>query len=361
MVYNGDRSIRFFAILLFIFLICFFCLSFHSKNLVYGQLLGALPLQGIYIPLVGGFFGLPATSFGLPFQNSGLGFISLGPYGYAPQTQGINLVTPTPFANFYSPFNYTSQFEGNIFSTYTPVLNIESNPFTVGSTNPYSPLYGISNGNLPSLQSTFVQQAIFNGSIQGYNPWGQNQQWNSINPWQIWGYGNINTNNSSTDTGDSGNDNEGDNINTDDTLDVRGYWAGTWEAFETDPNGIITDPNGGAVIAKTGELKLHITQQTMPGGTISGTIEITNWDVEKHANWDGESDEIELTGWVDTFNQYFKARYIYKEGDNEYHYILVLGSNLSLAITSSRISGSFSISSQDYYIIGTFSLGSFQP
>ncbi|MGA1841265.1 MAG: MopE-related protein [bacterium] len=153
-------------------------------------------------------------------------------------------------------------------------------------------------------------------------------------------------------------------------------WAGTWEAWLTDPNeGVVTDPNGQIQIIMSGDIHFHITDQSSNGGVVEGTIKISGWDVDPQpedwpGDWTGESDEVELTGWFDQATKYLKARYFYypgKETSGDYAvnedpqnikaiYTWLFNSN-KLTITDTTISGQLSITSTDgYYKIGIFSL-----
>jgi hypothetical protein len=155
---------------------------------------------------------------------------------------------------------------------------------------------------------------------------------------------------------------------------IKGHWAGTWEAWLTDPNeGVVTDPNGQIIITMSGDIRFHITEQSSAGGAVLGTIEITGWNVDPQpqdwpGDWTGESDEVALTGWIDMATRYLKARYFYypgKEAFGDYDenedpidiiglYTWQFNSN-KIKITDAGISGQFLIrGASNYEVVGVF-------
>ena len=130
----------------------------------------------------------------------------------------------------------------------------------------------------------------------------------------------------------------------------------------------------------SGEIHFHITEQQSKGGTIFGKIEITGWNVDPNqvpedwpGDWTGEDNEVELTGWLDEYTRYLKARYFYYvgyEGSADYRanedidnlkglYIWIFD---SLNITDTGISGQFTITGDnEYYEIGVFNSAKYVP
>jgi len=348
MMSNKDR-VRLFLIVL---IACLLWFGFYITPMSCAQF---LPLQAMFSPMMGGFFGFPAMSYGIPYTGLGLG-LGLTPfsmYGYSPQMTALYGASTYAFNN---PF---------ALSTYT--LTGSMAPFQIGSMNAYASLYGTSYGAAALLQGTYPRQTMSGSTLQGYNPylslnqWGQNLQYNSLNSWLPWGYGTLNN---YTNTDDDDNDDDDDDIVTDEIPDIRGYWSGTWTILETE-----TDPNGLIVLVEKGEgdILFHITSQIQTGGSLSGTVEITGWNVEDFPDWYGESDETKLTGWVDKSSKYLHATYFNFTGDK----VLADLSNVicsygwhfdSLRIKDSGFSGNFAIQgTNNYYVSGTFSVASYQP
>ena len=118
---------------------------------------------------------------------------------------------------------------------------------------------------------------------------------------------------------------------------------------------------------EAGDILFHITSQIQTGGSLSGTVEITRWDIEDFPDWYGESDEVTLSGWVDKYSRWLFAHYFNFTGDK----LLSDLSNLicdytwtfdSLKITNTGFSGSVRIrGTNNYDILGTFSVGKYQP
>jgi len=118
-----------------------------------------------------------------------------------------------------------------------------------------------------------------------------------------------------------------------------------------------------------GDILFHITSQIQTGGSLSGTVKINGWNVEdpNFSDWYGESDETKLTGWIDKSSKYLHATYFNFTGDK----VLPDLSNVicsygwhfdSLKIKDSGFSGNFAIQgTNNYYVSGTFSVGTYQP
>jgi hypothetical protein len=87
-----------------------------------------------------------------------------------------------------------------------------------------------------------------------------------------------------------------------DLINIEGHWSGPWKVYKTNRLGVYTDPNGQIVIEKQGELNIQIKQQKPSGGIVSGTIEIVGWNEDECGNWEGETETIDLTGWLDETN-----------------------------------------------------------
>jgi len=357
--------------------------------------------------------------FGVPFQGTGFGYAPTSPYGYAPQSPGI-----APYAPGFTNYSGSSAFTAPN-AAYNPGFNQIGFPGTgynpgiapgfptmaqpgfapyglntmapglmnPGLINPLAGAFGMPispfqpfaqqiNPFMPFQQQfnpfmPFQQQ--FNPFMpfqQQFNPWMpfQQQQWNpwmpfqqqQWNPWDPY---------SNTGSGSSNNNSSNDTTATDDIPDVKGWWSGSWKAYQTDPDpngtGFLTDPNTGEIIiAATGELVIHITKQnkvtgSSPNMTVEGTLEIKGWSPgspENPPEWSGDTSENTLTGWVDESTQYFRSRFVYTEGEQDYHFFWQLGSNV-LNITDTHISGIFSIDEglQGYHMQGTFSTASFHP
>jgi hypothetical protein len=409
-----------------------------SGNLPFSPVSGAYgPLSGGFLPQYGAPYGyglpyqnmrpgymLPAGQYNrLPFQPTGFNFRPNSPYGVAnpylnsnpyllassdtdssgsslPPYDNIynasalpNQAFYGPNQNIYTPSNVFQQFPaGSPFNINSPQGNVNrfANQLAVpyGNMTPYSGImsqqgflgtYNMGTSNNPFLPINMLQQNQRYGmNINPYiNPYFQynTYQNNPYNPYQY------NAGRYYPSGGGSSSDDNNNSSNTVELPDAKGHWAGTWEAWLTDPNeGVVTDPNGQIQISMSGDIHFHITDQDSDGGAVGGTVEITGWYVDPHpedwpSNWTGEEDEILLTGWIDEATQYLMARYYYypgQETSGSYDtgedpqnilgmYTWHFNSN-QLTITESGISGQFSINgTEGYYAIGVFSTAKYAP
>ena len=83
---------------------------------------------------------------------------------------------------------------------------------------------------------------------------------------------------------------------------VKGHWVGTWQEALTDPNA-----------DNTREIHFYITEHNKTTGKVKGTVQITGWDVSSVSNWEGESEEVSLTGHIDEYSKLFLAHYFYAQ------------------------------------------------
>ncbi|MGA1789936.1 MAG: hypothetical protein ACMUIM_00495 [bacterium] len=319
--------------------------AFTAPNAAYNTGFNQIgfPGTGIYNP---GMYG------GLPMMTQP-GFAPLGLNTAAPGLMNPGLINPLAgaFGMPISPFQPFAQ---------------QINPFMpfVQQVNPFMPFGQQMNPFMPFQQ----QYNPFMPFQQQYNPFMpfQQQQWNPWNPWSPY---------SNTGSNSSNNNSSNNNTSTtDDIPDVTGWWSGTWKAYQNDPDPntgpFLKDPNTGEIIiAATGELVLHITQQNAlndPTKPMEGTLKIKGWSPGSPDNppeWSGETSENAITsGWISKDTQYIQCRIIYTEGEQDYHFFWLLGET-KLNITDTHISGIFKINegSQGYFMQGTFTTASFQP
>ncbi|MGA1795197.1 MAG: hypothetical protein ACMUIL_04975 [bacterium] len=295
--------------------------------------------------------GLPTTGVFGPAAAMNVQQAGIQPFGYA----GFAPAAAAGFAPFGQPAGFAPFGQPAGFAPFGQPAGA-MNPFMGGMVNPFATQMG------PFMQP--VQMGPFGPQVMA--PWNQNfmRQQQGFNPWNPYA---VNPYNPYPNTGgnSSNNDNGGGGTEvTDDIPDIRGYWSGTWTILEFE-----TDPNGKDIIVETGggDILFHITYQKMTGGDLSGTVKITEWEVEDCSDWYGESDEIKLTGWVDKSSRLLYAHYLNFTGDE-------LQSDLSnlicdytwnfnnLKIKDTGFSGNFSIhGTNEYYVIGSFNVGKYQP
>ena len=351
----------------------------------YAPLGGFSPQYPGAIPYAPGFTNYSGSSaFTAPnaAYNPGLNQIGFPGTGYNPMiAQGF----PTMAQPGFAPYGLNTAALGfmnpGLINPVAGAFGLPISPFQpfAQQVNPFMPFAQQVNPFMP-----FAQQQQFNPFMpyqqQQYNPWMPYQQ-QQYNPWMPYQQQQWNPWNPYSNTGGSSSNNNSSNNNTtttDDIPDVTGWWSGTWKAYKNHPNPdpntgpFSKDPNTGEVIiAATGELVIHVTQQNDvddPSVPLEGTMQITGWSPgspENPPEWSGDTSEIPISsGWISENTQYIYSRIVYTEGDKEYHFFWRLGGNQNqLNITDTHISGIFIIAEglQNYLMQGTFTAGSFQP
>jgi len=153
-----------------------------------------------------------------------------------------------------------------------------------------------------------------------------------------------------------------------DIPDLRGHWSGSWQAFATDPNGmILSDPNGVVLIDVQGDVKFYITKQIMTGGKVEGTAQINNWNVEDYPTWDGDTLPVNVTGWIDEYNKWLFLHYFNIDGDELLSDLSNLTSDYTWMFTNLRIYdnwffGQFTVrGTGNYIMVGTFKTTKYTP
>jgi len=149
---------------------------------------------------------------------------------------------------------------------------------------------------------------------------------------------------------------------------VKGYWSGHWESFATSSDGEVqVDANHQIIIDQSGDLKFHFTKQNTKTGVVEGTLEILDWNVSEYPNWEGESEEVKISGYVDEYNKWFFASYFNFEGSellDDYsnlitHYSWTFN---NVTIMDNWFYGQFMVKgTNDYEIVGKFTVTDYVP
>ncbi|MGA1794596.1 MAG: hypothetical protein ACMUIL_01950 [bacterium] len=322
-------------------------------------------------PGLGGAFNYGASAFG--GYNPGLGGFNYGTSGLNTNFGGFNPSYGTGF-NYggaglggFNPglgggFNYGASGFGGAFSLGIPSYGFGGmpggfSPVGLGAGMPYGAGFGAGIGNFGV--PAFGMTGGFAGGIPGYggfqlNPYG-------FNPYST--------------TQKSSKSNEPEEPDTSeyygkpqDIPDLRGHWSGTWEAFATDPNGVVmNDPNGYVIIETTGDIKFHITKQIMTGGKVEGTAQVNNWNVEDYPAWDGDIMPVKVTGWIEKYNKWVMLHYLNIDGDELLSDISNLISDYVWTFNNLRIYdnwffGQFTVKgTNDYSMVGTFKATKYTP
>ena len=191
-----------------------------------------------------------------------------------------------PMQNMFAPSNVYQQYPVGSPYAINPLqrnVNPYANQFAglYGNTTPYSGLLqqqgflgaynNMGTSYNPFLPINMLQQnrSPYGINISPYiNPYSQFNTYNPYNPYNPYQY---NASNYYPNTG--GNSSSGGSGGSSTPVDLpnaKGYWSGTWEAWLTDPNeGVVTDPNDQPIIIMSGDIRFHITDQTLTGGAHS--------------------------------------------------------------------------------------------
>ena len=393
-----NKDAQFITILL---LTCLICFLFSSKvfSASYDQFFGTT--SSFIGPTAGGSFGFapggfgfggPSFSFG-PSMNMGFNFgapTGFGTTNYSygmPQTMGFGFTSPalsygTSGFNFGAPTGFgTTNYSYGMpqtmgFGFASPALSYGM-PQTSGYNFAASTGFGAPNYSyglpqtmgfgftspalsfgLPTMGFGFASPSLYGTPLGiNYNPFAfpQSQQTSTSNQ-------------SSQSTTDP--DYPGVYLDPlpEEIPNVKGYWSGQWESFATNAEGeVLMDANGQILIDITGDIKFHFTTQNTSTGIVEGTVEITGWDVSEYPDWEGDDEEVKLSGYVDEYNKWFFASYFNFEGAellDDYsnlisHYSWTFN---NVTIMDNWFYGQFMVKGTDEYeIVGKFRVTDYVP
>ncbi|MGA1865203.1 MAG: hypothetical protein ACMUHX_09085 [bacterium] len=312
---------------------------------------------GFSMPNYGGSFSMPSYTggFSMPsYSASAFGNTNFGLNSYGTSAYGVTGFSMPNYSSGYNMPSYGTGFGAALFGGVSFGIPSYGTAMGFGTAIGGLPIRGAMSYGLPI--GGFGFPAFYGGySPYGYLPYSGGS--NSTNTYTEPEY-------------------ESGYYPEDELPSIKGNWSGKWEAFKTDIDGVVTDPNGQIVIAEEGELAINIKSQKSDGGKISGTIEIVGWDIDAYPNWEGEGEKMDLTGWLDESNGWFNVHYFYFTGtelksdySNLISDFLWNFHNLEINASESGIFGQFRVRGkiktstgyEDYDLIGKFQLGKYVP
>ena len=153
----------------------------------------------------------------------------------------------------------------------------------------------------------------------------------------------------------------------DEIPNVKKHWLGKWQSFATNADGDVLIDGNIIVIDQSGDVGFHFTKQNTSTGIVEGILKITGWNVSEYPDWEGETEEVKISGYVDEYNKWFFASYFNFEGTellDDYsnlisHYSWTFN---NVTIMDNWFYGQFMVKgTNDYQMIGKFNVTVYVP